>query len=913
MRVTVDRVGVEVADGATVLDATRAAGAVVPTLCYDERLTPQGSCRVCLVGVRGRAVPACTTPAADGMEIATDEAAAREAAQLALELLVSQLPARALDIPAEHSELVRACQHFGLTASRFDGATRNAGVDHSHPYVKLDRDLCIACNRCVRICAEVQGTFALSLAGRGFDTVVVAGVGGPWVSSPCVACGGCVDTCPSGALTEPGLSDPRPFSRTTTTTCGYCGVGCTLRVHVRDGAVAAITPAREGPVNRGHACVKGRFAHAFARSRDRLTTPLVRDGGRDSPLRPASWQEALTVAATRLAAIRDRHGPDAIGMISSARATNEENYLAQKFARVVLGTNNIDNCSRLCHAPSAVGLTAAFGHAGSTNSVDDLDHTDCILIAGANPTEAHPVIGARIKQLVLRGARLIVIDPRRIDLAEMADVHIQAEPGSNVAVFNGIARILIDEGHTDEEFLRTRASGLAELIAVLADYPPNQAARLAGVAPEALVAAARLYGTARRPAIVYGLGVTEHAHGTDGVRTLSNLAILKGAVGTPGCCGVLSMRGQNNVQGASDMGALPDLLPGYQRVTDPDVRARFNQAWRAEVPVRPGLRILDMFASAIAGRVRAMYVIGEDIAQTDPDSNNVRRALAACDLVINHDLFLSSTAEHADVVFPAVPFLDKEGTFVNFDRRVQRVRPALDPPGQARSDFDILHLLARAMGADLGCSTPAEAMAECAALTPTFAGISHARLDVEGPLHWPCRGIDEPGEGRLYLDSFATPDGRAALAARPYLPPGEQPSNSFPYILITGRRLSHYNSGSMSRRTPNQQLHPHEILDMHPDDAARLGLTNGDLVEVTSRRATVTYPVRLTKTVSPGQIFTTFGFPDTPTNALTSDAADTETGCPEYKITAVSLNPVITGSESLAVVLGPSTSKPGPS
>ncbi|MDM4721897.1 formate dehydrogenase subunit alpha [Micromonospora sp. WMMA1363] len=891
MRLSVNGVAVEVAERATVLDAVRAAGAMLPTLCYDERLTPQGSCRVCLVGVAGRAMPACTTAAIEGMVVHTDDPAARTSAQLALELLVSQLPARALDLPAERSELVRACRQLGVTESRFDGAVRATGVDHSHPYVKLDGDLCIACNRCVRMCAEVQGTFALSLTGRGFDTVVAAGTGGPWLSSPCVACGGCVDTCPSGALSEPGLLDPRPVTGTTTSTCGYCGVGCSLRVHVRDGDIAAITPER-GAVNRGHACIKGRFAHAFTRSRDRLTTPLLRRHGRDSPLEPASWEEALAAVATRLGAIRDRHGPDAIGMISSARATNEENYLAQKFARVVLGTNNVDNCSRLCHAPSALGLTAAFGHAGGTNSVDDLDDTDCILIAGANPTEAHPVIGARIKQLVLRGARLIVIDPRRIDLAELADVHVQATPGSNVAVFNGIARVLLDEGHADREFLRTRASGLADLTELLHDYPVDRAARLAGVPAETLATAARLYGTARRPAIVYGLGVTEHVHGTDGVRTLANLAILKGAVGTPGCCGVLSMRGQNNVQGASDMGALPDLLPGYQHVTDAEIRARFSRSWGADVPADPGLRILDMFAAAIAGRIRAMYVIGEDIAQTDPDSGNVRAALAACDLVVSHDLFLSHTAELADVVFPAVSFLEKDGTFVNLDRRVQRVRPALAPPGQATPDFDILRLLARAMGADLGCPTPADAMAECATLTPTFAGISHARLDRDGPLHWPCRATDHPGEGRLYLDSFATPDGRAALAARPYLPPGEQPDAAFPYLLITGRRLVHYNSGSMSRRTPNNDLRPHEVLDLHPDDAARLRLADGDLLGVTSRRATVIFPVHVTETVGPGQLFTAFSFPDTPTNALTSDATDAETGCPEYKVTAVSLRPV---------------------
>lgn len=892
MRLSVDDVPVEVAEGASVLQAARAAGIPVPALCFDERVSPQGSCRVCLVGLPGGMVaPACTAAATDGMVVRTDDQSARNAARLALELLVSELPPRALEIPAERSELVRACRQLGVAESRFDGVTHDRGIDHSHPYVKLDGDLCIACGRCVRMCAEVQGTFALSLAGRGFDTVVAAGDGGLWVSSPCVACGGCVDSCPSGALSEPGLLDPRPIGRSTTTTCGYCGVGCSLEVHVRDEQIAAVTPVHGAPVNRGHACAKGRFAHAFARSRDRLTTPLVRRDGRNSPLQPASWEEAITTVATRLADIRTRHGPDSIGVISSARATNEENYLAQKFARVVIGSNSIDNCSRLCHAPSATGLTASFGLAGGTNSLDDLDHADCILVVGANPTEAHPVVGARLKQLVLRGARLVVVDPRRTDLAELADVHVQARAGSNVAVFNGIARVLLDEGYVDHNFVQQRASGLTELTDLLRDHPVDHAASVAGVQPETLAAAARLYGRAHRPAIVYGLGVTEHAHGTDGVRTLANLAILKGAVGTPGCCGVLTLRGQNNVQGASDLGALPDMLPGYQPLANADVRARFARSWGVDVPDRPGLRILEMFDAAAGGRLRALYVIGEDIAQTDPDSGRVRQALAACDLVVCHDLFLSRTAEHADVVFPAVSFVEKDGTFVNFERRFQRVRPALDPPGQARSDFEILDLLARAMGVDLGCRTPAAALAECATLTPVFAGISHARLDRDGALFWPCRAAEEPGEAILYLDSFATPDGRAALAARPYLPPGEEPDSGFPYILITGRRLMHYNSGSMTRRTPNVQLFRKELLDVNPRDAAGLRLTDGDLVEVTSRRATIVMAVRLTDAVAPGELFSSFNFPDTPTNALTSDVADAVTGCPEYKVTAVSLRP----------------------
>ncbi|MGI8334293.1 molybdopterin-dependent oxidoreductase [Actinomadura scrupuli] len=628
MRLRVGEVLVELPERASVLEAVRAAGIWLPALCDDDRLSPQGSCRVCLVGVEpGLVVAACTTPAADGMVVHPDDPRARRAARGSLEMIVSELPPRALEVPADRSELVRACRELGVTGTEFGGAGHTAGADHSHPYVKLDRDLCIACGRCVRMCAEVQGTFALELTGRGFDTVVTAGAGEPWVSSPCVGCGGCVDSCPTGALSEPGFLDPRPMARAVTTTCGYCGVGCTLRVHVRDEAVAAITPVHDAPVNRGHACVKGRFAHAFARSRERLTTPLVRRGGRGSPLEPASWAEAVGLVAERLSALRHDHGADAIGFISSARATNEENYLVQKFARSVIGTNNVDNCSRLCHAPSAAGLTATFGLAGGTNSLDDLDDADCFLLAGANPTEAHPVVGARIKQRVLGGARLIVIDPRSTELAVLADVHLRGRPGSNVAVFNGLARVLIDEGLTDRDFLAGRATGLTELTALLSDYPPDRVARIAGVPPEGLLAAARLYGGARRPAIVYGLGITEHAHGTDGVRTLANLAILKGAVGTLGCCGVLPLRGQNNVQGASDMGALPDLLPGYQPVTDTSVRERFARAWGRPVPDRPGLRIPQMFDAAVSGRLKALYVIGEDIAQTDPDTGHVLSAL----------------------------------------------------------------------------------------------------------------------------------------------------------------------------------------------------------------------------------------------------------------------------------------------
>lgn len=883
MRVTVDGQVVQVPADATVLQAVHAAGSVVPTLCHDDRLSPSGGCRLCLVRLAGRGVvAACVTPAADGQVVTTGDPDVTAMARQVLELTVERLPRTARDLP---TELAARCAQLGVGADAFADAGRGLGGDDSHPYVLLDRDLCIACGRCVRMCDDVQGAFALTLAGRGSDTVVAPGAGS-WAQSACVSCGGCVDTCPTGAITQAGLGAARPPAVAVNTTCGYCGVGCALTVHVGDGRITEITPDRGGSVNRGHACVKGRFAHGFATSPDRLTTPLIRSG---QQLQPATWDQALAFIADRLHDVIARHGPDAVAAISSARATNEENYLMQKLMRTVIGTNNVDNCSRICHAPSAAGLTAAFGLSGGTNPADDIELADCILLAGANPTEAHPVVGARILQRVLSGARLVVVDPRRTALAGYADVHLAGRPGSNVAVFNGLARIMLDEGWIDADFLSERTDGLDELREQLRWFTAARVEDISGVPAGALQEAARLYGTASAPSIIYGLGVTEHAHGTDGVRTLANLAILRGAVGTGHGGGVNPLRGQNNVQGASDMGALPDLLPGYQRVDDPRARQRCEQVWGHAVPQRPGLRIPQMFDAALDGRVRALWVFGENIAQTDPDSGHVRAALEACELVICQEIFLTGTARLADVVLPGASFLEKDGTFVNFDRRFQRVRPALDVPGQARTDFHVLHAVASAMGGDLGCATPAAALAECARVAPLFAGVSHARLEREGHLHWPCRSADDPGEARLYQQGFATPDGRAQLAARPWLPPGERLDPAFPYVLITGRRLVHYNAGTMTRRTANLALQPRECVDIHPDDAAALGLRDGDDVEITSRRGRVVAAAHLTAQVGPGQVFLAFHFPQVPANLLTSAEVDEVTSCPEYKVTAVRL------------------------
>jgi formate dehydrogenase major subunit len=886
VRVSVDGAPVEVAEGATLLDAIHAAGTEVPALCWDERLRPYGSCRVCMVALEGHddPVPACHAPAAEGAEISTDDEGARRVAAGALELIVSEVSERALELPEQRSELVRACRELGVEGTRFVGERPERSPDGSHPYVKYDPELCIACARCVRMCDEVQGTFALAMVERGFGTVMAPGSGGDWASSDCVSCGACVDSCPSGAISEQGFLDPAPIERALTTTCGYCGVGCSLDVHVRDDAVAAITPTHGAPVNRGHACVKGRFAHGFARSRDRLTRPLIR---RDGELVETSWDEALAFVGGELRRIVDEHGPEAVAAISSARASNEENYLMQKLMRVAVGNNNVDNCSRLCHAPSAAGLVASLGMSGGSHCFDDFDRADCFLLAGSNATEAHPVVGARIKQRVIHGGGLVVIDPRRIELTEYADVHLQGRPGSNVAVFNGLAHVLLDEGFADERFLRERADGLEELRELLGDYSPEAVEEISGVPADDLVRAARLYGEASCGSIVYGLGITEHAHGTDGVRTLTNLAILTGNVGTARGGGINPLRGQNNVQGASDIGALPDLLPGYQKVSDDAAARRFEQAWGVEIQRTPGLRIPAMFDAALNSELKALYVFGEDIAQTDPDTGHVVAAMEACELVISQEIFLSRTAERADVVLPGASFLEKDGTFVNFDRRFQRVRPALDPPGDARTDFDVLNAVAEAMGSDLGCPTPAAAMDELASLAPLYAGISHERLDREGPLHWPCRSPEDGGEAVLYLDGFATPNGRAQLHAKPYLPPGEQPDAEYPFVLVTGRRLVHYNAGTMTRRTDNLVLLPEERLEIHPADADRLGVADGDGVEVESRRAAVSLSADVTERVAPGELFMGFHFPEALANALTSEATDEVTSCPEYKVTAV--------------------------
>jgi formate dehydrogenase alpha subunit len=873
-------------EGDRILDVARRQGTYIPTLCFDERLAPFGACRVCLVGVQGARGPvaACTTPVRDGMVIDTADPTARRVARGVVELVLSDYPPEALSREGDRNELRQVARHFGLDRSRYAGERHAYARDDRHPYLKMDLNECIVCGRCVRACDEIQGTFALAYAGRGFATKIVAGKDSGFLDSPCVSCGACVSTCPTGALDELAFRQRETLDRTVTTTCSYCGVGCSLDVHVRDDRVVAVDPALDGPSNKGHTCVKGRFAHQFATAKDRLTTPLIRRP--DGTLREASWDEALGLVAGRLREIRDRLGPDAIAGISSSRCTNEENYTLMKMMRAAVGTNNVDNCSRVCHSPSSFSLIRMLGLSGGTNSFDDIERCRTLLVTGANPTEAHPVVGARMKEAVLRGANLIVIDPRRIELSRYANLFLQLEPGSNVALFSGLCHVILRDGLADAAFLAERTEGAEAFAAHMQKYTPQVVSRISGVPASEIERAAHLYASAGPSGIFYGLGVTEHRQGAVGVQALINLAALTGNLGRRGA-GVNPLRGQNNVQGGSDMGALPNSLTMYRGVNDPAVRAAFEARWGVPLPSKKGLMIPEMFDAALRGALAAIYCFGEDIAQTDPNSRHVEAALSRLELLVVHDIFQNATARFAHVILPGSSFLEKTGTFTNAERRIQLVNQAVPPPGEARHDLWILQRLTELLGYPGGSPSPAEVMDEIAALTPELAGVSHARLGTRG-LQWPVPAPDHPGTEVLYEGGrFRTPSGRARLQLVEWVPPGEAPSEEFPLVLITGRALAHYNSGTMTRRTENVRLHPEDLLEVHAQDAERLGLRDGDFVEVTSARGSVQARAWITDRVAPGHVFLAFHFPEMRINVLTSAVADGDTSCPEYKVTAV--------------------------
>ena len=677
------------------------------------------------------------------------------------------------------------------------------------------------------------------------------------------------------------------FDTEVTTTCGYCGVGCRLEAHAHDGRVVSITAAQDGPANKGHTCLKGRFAHQFSRSRERLTTPLIRDANGD--LEPATWEEAITRIVSELGRIKGEYGPDAIAGLASSRATNEDCYALSRLIRAAIGTNNIDNCSRVCHSPTSWALRKSLGLSGATGSFDDIDASNAAIIIGANPTEGHPVVGARIKQATLRGLKLVTIDPRRIELSDYAVLHLSPRPGTNAAVMLGLAHVVARDGFVDAAFIDARTEGYDEVEALLAQYSPEAVEDITGIPAADIEAAAHIYAEAADASILWGLGVTEHRYGSEVVRLICNLALMTGKVGRPGSA-LLPLRGQNNVQGSSDMGALPDTYTAYRSVGDEPTARGFEDAWGVSLSREKGYTIPQMFDAAIDGRLKAMWIFGEDVAQTDPNTTHVIHALESLEFMVCQEIFENETTKYADVVLPASAFLEKTGTFINAERRFQLVAPAIDPPGDAKTDFEIITTISKALGHDMGWATPSDTMDEIAALTPTYAGVSHERIGRRG-LQWPVApdGTDSP---ILYEEHFETANGLGHFAPIPYKQPGDAADDQFPLILVTGRRLEHYNAGTMTRRTRNLELVDRDWLEIHPDDADRLWITDGQRVSVRSRVGRIETEARVTERIEPGHVFTAFHFPEVRTNLLVGSSADVNTSCPEYKVVAVDVRPV---------------------
>lgn len=880
-RVNIDGTDYDIDPGTTILDALRKVGREVPHLCHDDRLTPLGACRMCVVDVAGetRPVASCSTPLVDGMHITTRSASLESLRQTNLSLLAAHYPAAAVAAEPDQS-FHRSLRDYGVTA----GDDREADMfrDDSHPYLGVALDRCIHCQRCLRICDEVQGQFVWAHWGRGPSTRIATNEGNPLLASGCVACGACVDTCPTGALFDKRSTTPP--DRWTRSTCVYCGVGCQLDIGTRDGRITGIRPA-VAPVNRGHLCVKGHYAWEFTSADDRITTPLLRDG---SGWRPVSWDEALDFTANKLLDIRNRRGADAIGVLGSARATNEENYLAQKFARVAIGTNNVDCCARVCHTPSAKALKTMLGTGAATNYFDDIEQASCFLICGCNPTENHPVVGARIKQAVRNGARLIVIDPRRIELADYADIHLAVRPGHNILLLNALAAAIVDENLVDAGFIAARVDDVAAFGQFVADYLPEKIADTCGIAAAEIRAAARLYATAKPAMCFHGLGVTEHLQGTEGVMALINLALLTGNLGRPGA-GINPLRGQNNVQGSAHMGCDPASLTGSQLIKD--AAERFEKIWQAPIPKTHGLDLLSMLDASVAGNFAALWVIGYDIFHSLANTAYTETALERLELVIVQDLFLNETARRfGDVFLPAASVFEKDGTFMNSDRRVQRVREAVPAPGESRPDWWIIQQLAQRMGmrAGFGFASPEAIWDEVRAVWPAGAGLSYARIEHES-LHWPCPNENHPGTKILHRDRFQH-GVRTSLQKIPYIATGETTCEEFPLLLTTGRTLYAFNTGTMTGRTPNLELRAEDTLDISPQDAAALNIGDGDRVRVRSRYGCVELPARILEGVKVGELFATFHNAKVLLNDITSCQRDRLVNAPEYKVTAVRID-----------------------
>lgn len=889
--------------GTTIIRAAAEAGIKIPKLCATESLNSFGSCRLCLVQIEGRrGYPAsCTTPVEAGMRIVTQSQKLAELRNGVMELYISDHPLDCLTCTANgNCELQDMAGVVGLREVRYGMAGDNhfdaqhaEPKDQSNPYFTFEPSKCIVCSRCVRACEEVQGTFALTIAGRGFASKVMAGANETFLDSECVSCGACVNACPTATLSENTLIQMGQAERVVTTTCAYCGVGCSFKAEVKGQQVVRMVPDKEGGANAGHACVKGRFAWGYATHPERVTQPMIRKSIHD-PWQTVSWDEAVNYAASEFKRIQAQYGRKSVGGITSSRCSNEETYLVQKLVRTAFGNNNVDTCARVCHSPTGYGLKQTLGESAGTQDFESVMHADVIIVMGANPTEGHPVFGSLLKKRLRQGAKLIVIDPREIEIVRAPHIdaayHLALTPGTNVAMINALAHVVVTEGLLDEAFVRNRCEQPAfaqwrEFI-LRPENSPEAVAEITGVPAESIRGAARLYANAPNGAIYYGLGVTEHSQGSTTVMGIANLAMLTGNIGRAGV-GVNPLRGQNNVQGSCDMGSFPHELPGYRHVSIDAVRNEFSRYWQVELDPEPGYRIPNMMNAAVAGTFKGMYIQGEDIAQSDPNTKHIQAALSNLECLVIQDIFFNETAKYAHVFLPGASFLEKDGTFTNAERRISRIRKLMEPLG-GKADWEGTMLLANALGVPMHYQHPAEIMAEIAALTPSFKGVSYEKLDQFGSLQWPCNDEHPEGYKIMHTETFTRGLGQFILTE--YVPTTEKITARFPLILTTGRILSQYNVGAQTRRTKNVIWHSEDKLEIHMQDAEDRGINEGDWVLIASRAGETRMRVEISNRVQPGVVYTTFHFPESGANVVTTDNSDWATNCPEYKVTAVQVS-----------------------
>lgn len=897
----IDGMTVTVPAGTSVMRASTIAGVNVPKLCATDSLEAFGSCRVCLVEIEGRkGYPAsCTTPVENGMKVKTQTAKLADVRRGMMELYISDHPLDCLTCPTNgNCELQDVAGLVGLREVRYGYKGKNhleLKKDESNPYFTYDPSKCIVCNRCVRACEETQGTFALTIDGRGFESRVSAGQNEDFMDSECVSCGACVQACPTATLTEKTVIMMGQAEHSAITTCAYCGVGCSFKAEMKGNEVVRMVPHKDGKANHGHSCVKGRFAWGYATHKDRMLKPMIRKKITD-PWQEVSWEEAVGYAASEFRRIQTKHGKDSIGGITSSRCTNEEAYLVQKLVRAAFGNNNVDTCARVCHSPTGYGLKQTLGESAGTQTFDSVMHADVIMVIGANPVAAHPVFASQMKRRLRDGAKLIVVDPRTTEMVKgphyQADYHLKLKPGTNVAVISAMAHVVVTEGLVKEDFVKERCDmqSFTEWMTFAArpENSPEAMEAVTGIPADTLRAAARMFATGGNAAIYYGLGVTEHAQGSTMVMGIANLAMATGNVGREGV-GVNPLRGQNNVQGSCDMGSFPHELPGYRHISDSIARAEFEARWNVTLNPEPGLRIPNMFDAALDGSFMGLYCQGEDIVQSDPDTQHVAAALSAMECIVVQDIFLNETAKYAHVFLPGSSFLEKDGTFTNAERRISRVRKVM-PAKAGYSDWEVTQLLANALGYPMQYKHPSEIMDEIAALTPTFRDVSFKKIDALGSVQWPCNANAPEGTPIMHIDEFVRGKGRFIITQ--YVPTDEKVTKRFPLILTTGRILSQYNVGAQTRRTENVRWHSEDRLEIHPHDAEERGIRQDDWVGIESRSGQTVLRATITENVQPGVVYTTFHFPESGANVITTDNADWATNCPEYKVTAVQVMPV---------------------